>query len=154
MQARRRDARRLKLLVCASIIAALARARADLWDGGALRLRGGARGLNRGAFEELERAAEEQTKALEAVQPDAAARWRALQEKWNERAKALGVKGMPADERTEMFDPDIPIRRDVMEFLLDGPYVRYVRRSLRPHRAGRGPANRYETIVILLACLI
>ena len=140
MQARRRDARRLKLLVCASIIAALARARADLWDGGALRLRGGARGLNRGAFEELERAAEEQTKALEAVQPDAAARWRALQEKWNERAKALGVKGMPADERTEMFDPDIPIRRDVMEFLLDGPYVRYVRRCMRPHRAGRGRA--------------
>ena len=105
--------------------------------GGGLRLRGGARGLNRGDFEELERAAEQQTEALEAENPDAAARWRALQAQWNERAEALGATGVSAAERGEIFDPDIPIRRDVMQFLLEGPSVRCVRRSLlRPRSLG------------------
>jgi len=146
-------ARALLACVLGSMIAVGARAgTAGGWlCGGGLRLRGGARGLNRGDFEELERAAEEQTQALEAEHPDAAARWRALQAQWNERAEAIGATGMSAAERGEMFDPDIPIRRDVMQFLLEGPSVRCVRRShAAPAELGRGRAGTPAPMSVIL----
>jgi hypothetical protein len=117
------------LLLLPLCISATAAGESRCWAGASatgLRLRGGAGGLKKADFEQLERAAEEQTVALENKYPDAAARWRALQEQWNERAEALAINGMlPPDRHNEMVSPDIPIRRDVMDFLMDEPYIRY-----------------------------
>ena len=137
-----REGQTLIRIVCAAALCALAAAVGDTGFGvgrvplasgsQSLRLRGGGRGLKQSDFDALDAAAARETQELEAGDPEAAARWRALQEEWNKKAEALAVNGMlPPDRHAMMVSEDIPIRQDIMDLIHEEPPFSIVRGMLR-----------------------
>lgn len=125
-------------IVCAAALCALAVAVGDTGVGVGrasgsqpVRLRGGGRGLKQSDFDSLDAAAARETQELEAGDPEAAARWRALQEQWNQKAEALAVNGMLPPDRHAMVSEDIPIRQDIMDLIHEEPPFSIVRGMLR-----------------------
>ena len=128
-------------IVCAAALCALAVAVGDTGVGVGrvplasgsqpVRLRGGGRGLKQSDFDSLDAAAARETQELEAGDPEAAARWRALQEEWNKKAEALAVNGMLPPDRHAMVSEDIPIRQDIMDLIHEEPPAGIVRGMLR-----------------------
>lgn len=129
-------------IVCAAALCALAVAVGDTGVGVGrvplasgsqpVRLRGGGRGLKQSDFDSLDAAAARETQELEAGDPEAAARWRALQEEWNKKAEALAVNGMlPPDRHAMVVSEDIPIRQDIMDLIHEEPPFSIVRGMLR-----------------------